>query len=440
VFDEAAHAATQVLQGAPAPPDATTTNLHDSGLFDSLPPDLNQTGGFDASDFGGDSQPAPEDQQAEQQPTLAHIGRYALKRCLGRGGLGQVHEAWDPLLSRLVAVKTLHLDIEPATRDTLDGLFVNEARAAAGLNHPYIVTVHDAGRSPQGVYIAMERLNGQDLRQALAAGWAPTPLQAAQLVRRVADALAYAHGRGVVHNDVKPANIFITRSNKPKLLDFGIARVAHGAALPALDGLVVGTPHYLAPEQLLGGTPDKRTDIHALGVVLYELLAGRKAFIGETLKQVTLAVLHKAPPSAHSVRPEVPLALSNIAARAMARDPEQRYAGAAELASALRRWARSAANQSQSKTPVFGDREASLARPTAATARPIMGSLRLQRRANLLASAMAAAALVLAAGASVAWGLASAQPVPVRALSAPAFEAAQSAPAFEAAQSAPVQP
>jgi serine/threonine protein kinase len=191
-----------------------------------------------------------------------------------------VHEAWDPLLSRTVAVKTLQFNVDTRlARVSLDGLFLNEARAVAGLSHPNIVTVHDAGLSAHGVYIAMERLHGRDLRQALAQGWRPTPWQAAQLVRRVADALAYAHAHGVVHCDIKPANIFLSKRDKPKVLDFGIARVAHGAALPALDGLVAGSPHYLAPEQLQGGTVDARTDIHALGVVFYELLTGRKAFM-----------------------------------------------------------------------------------------------------------------------------------------------------------------
>jgi serine/threonine protein kinase len=185
-----------------------------------------------ASDFSGESQPAaadPADPGPDDRPTLSHIGRYALKGPLGQGGLGQVHEAWDPLLSRTVAVKTLQFDVDMPSRVSLDGLFLNEARAAAGLSHPHIVTVHDAGLSAHGVYIAMERLHGRDLRQALADGWRPTPWQAAQLVRRVADALAYAHARGVVHCDIKPANIFLTRRDKPKVLDFGIARVAHGA-------------------------------------------------------------------------------------------------------------------------------------------------------------------------------------------------------------------
>jgi serine/threonine-protein kinase len=293
-----------------------------------------------APDIGGDSdiQAAAAEATVEHRPTLSHVGRYALKGLLGQGGLGQVHEAWDPLLSRTVAVKTLQLDIEPASRAQLDELFLNEARAVAGLSHPHIVTVHDAGLSDHGVYIAMERLYGCDLRQKLAGGWQPTPGQAAQLVRRVADALAYAHARGVVHCDIKPANIFLTRRDKPKVLDFGIARVAHGSALPTLDGAIVGSPHYLAPEQLRAGTVDPRTDIHALGVVFYELLALRKAFSGDSVEQITTAVLSHNPAPAHELRPGISKTLSGIAAKAMARDPDDRWAHAGEMASALRRW------------------------------------------------------------------------------------------------------
>ena len=300
-----------------------------------------------------DSQPAPADLTVEQSPTLAHIGRYAIKGPLGQGGLGQVHEAWDPLLSRSVAVKTLHFNVEMAERVSLDGLFLNEARAAASLSHPHIVTIHDAGLSSNGVYIAMERLHGRDLRQALAAGWQPTPAQAAQLVRRVADALAYAHARGVVHCDIKPANIFLCRRDKPKVLDFGIARVAHSSALALLDGLVAGSPHYLAPEQLQGGTVDARTDIHALGVVFYELLAGRKAYAGDSVEQISVAVLTNHPAPAHEFRSGVPPLLSAIAAKAMAREPAQRFSSAAAMAVELRRWAdKNQVSESPGSSPV----------------------------------------------------------------------------------------
>jgi len=332
---------------------------------------------------------APEpcaDAGAGQRPALSSIGRYTLKQMLGQGGLGTVFEAWDPLLSRTVAVKTLQFDIDTPSRVSLDALFLNEARAAAGLSHTHIVTVHDAGLSAHGVYIAMERLRGRDLRQALQAGWRPSPAEAALLVRRVADALAYAHARGVVHCDIKPANIFLTRRDRPKVLDFGIARVAHRAALPALEGVIAGSPHHQAPEQQHGGAIDARTDIYALGTVMYELLTGRKAFGGDSLEQILHAVSHLDPPPPHELCPAVPAELSAIAMRAMARDPDARYASAQEMALALRHWL------AQQAAPASADTAASEpagSMPSSAAAP--------QRGRRLWPAAMAAAVLAVVA-------------------------------------------
>ncbi len=329
------------------PPSLTSELTPDAAAPDTDIPDV-------LTDFGIDK--PGDDQQLAALPTLSHIGRYALKRRLAEGGLGAVFEAWDPLLSRTVAVKTLHFDVDTPSRLSLDGLFLNEARTAGGLNHRYIVTVHDAGLSAQGVYIAMERLYGQDMRDALAQGWRPAPERAALLVRRIADALAYAHARGVVHCDIKPANIYLTRRWRPKVLDFGIARAA-GAASPALEGLVAGSPHYLAPEQLRGEEVDARTDVYSLGVVFHELLTGRKAFDGNTLDSIIGAVHAGMAKPAHQQVSAVPLELSDIAARAMAARPQDRYASATEFANALRSWvdprvvaARAKAQEAQQRT------------------------------------------------------------------------------------------
>ena len=276
-----------------------------------------------------------------ESESIGHVGRYALKTILGKGGLGTVYAAWDPLLSRTVALKTLHIDADPAAREALDALFLNEARAAAGLSHPHIVTVFDAGPSDTGVYIAMERLQGQDLRHLLLQGVRPGPIEAAQVVRRVADALAYAHRKGVVHCDVKPANIFMTGRMHPKVLDFGIARVAH-RDVPALEGAMAGSPYYLAPEQMDGRSVDRRSDVYSLGVVLYELLVGKKPFEGKSLEEITTAVKTAEVVPAHRVSPKIPLGLSVIAGRAMERDPDQRYPSARHLSMELRHWVDSA--------------------------------------------------------------------------------------------------
>lgn len=336
-----------------------------------------------------DSQPAPDsdiglafgtegEAGVAEQPTLSHIGRYALKRLLGEGGLGCVYEAWDPLLSRTVAVKTLQFELDMPSRIALDRLLLNEARAAANLSHANIVTIHDAGLSAHGVYIAMERLRGRDLRQLLAGGWRPGPDAAAQIVRRVADALAYAHARGIVHCDIKPGNIFLTRKNRPKVLDFGIARIAHATALPQGEAVIAGSPHYLAPEQLAGGTVDARCDIYALGVVLYELLAGRKAFRGDSLEQIHAAVRAGQATPLHQVQAEIPRALAEIVERAMALEPDRRFASAGELAQALRQWAAAATAAAAAHTP-----DAAAATP--ATASPPTGRARIRGAVAALA-------------------------------------------------------
>jgi len=270
-------------------------------------------------------------------PTIGHIGRYALKYQLGAGGLGTVFAAHDPLLSRLIAVKTLNLEIKDDERESFNALFINEARAAGGLSHPHIVTVFDAGISDNRAYIAMELLKGRDLRQLRQEGWRATPSQAALIVRRVADALAFAHSKGVIHRDIKPANIFMVGRTQPRVLDFGIARITtHKREGDANNG--AGSPYYMAPEQVRREAGDRRTDVFSLGVVLYELLTDTKPFDGESLKVITNAVLSHEPPLASKVDKAVPKALAEIAARAMAKDPEQRFRSARSFARELRQW------------------------------------------------------------------------------------------------------
>ncbi len=270
-------------------------------------------------------------------PTIGHIGRYALKYQLGEGGLGTVYAAHDPLLSRLIAVKTLNVKVPENERESFNRLFLDEARAAGGLSHPHIVTTFDAGISDDRAYIAMELLKGRDLAQLRQEGWRATPAQAALIVRRVADALAFAHSKGVIHRDIKPANIFMVGRTQPRVLDFGIARVAHQQE----DGdphTGAGSPYYMAPEQVRREAVDRRADVFSLGVVLYELLTDTKPFRGESLAQIRDAVLEHDPVLASKVDPAVPKPLALIAQRAMAKDPEQRFRSARSFARELRQW------------------------------------------------------------------------------------------------------
>ncbi|WOB07085.1 serine/threonine-protein kinase [Piscinibacter gummiphilus] len=281
--------------------------------------------------------------KGQDMATIGHIGRYALKYQIGEGGLGRVFAAHDPLLSRLIAIKTLNLEIAAEEREAFNALFLNEARAAGGLSHPHIVTVFDAGVSDQGAYIAMELLKGRDLRQLRLEGWKPTPTQAALIVRRVSDALAYAHSKGVVHRDIKPANIFMVGRTQPRVLDFGIARVAHQHENEG--DIAGGSPYYMSPEQVQHAAVDRRTDVFSLGVVLYELLTGTRPFRGNSLQEITGAVVSLVPPKAHEVDASVPRALSEITAKAMEKNPDDRYRSARALSRELRHWLEEHAQQ-----------------------------------------------------------------------------------------------
>jgi serine/threonine-protein kinase len=249
------------------------------------------------------------------------IGRYRLEREIGRGGMGVVFRAEHVHLRRVVALKILapHLSAEPMFRDR----FVRESQTAAALNHPHIVAVHDAGEAHGMLYLAMQLVEGGDLGDQIAGGWLE-PERAIAWLGQVASALDTAHAAGLVHRDVKPANILL-EDGRAYLSDFGLTKRTKSQTGLTGVGQVVGSTDYLAPEQIDGGAVDARTDVYALGAVLYHCLAGAPPFARESDVQVLFAHLQQRPPPLSAVRPDLPAALGDAVARALAKDPHARH-------------------------------------------------------------------------------------------------------------------
>ncbi len=259
-------------------------------------------------------------------------GRYRLGSILASGGMAQVWEGTDEVLRRRVAVKVLHPHL--AADATFVARFRQEAVAAARLAHPGIVAIYDTCSDDGVEAIVMELVQGRTLRDRLDDAAPIDPWQAAGLAAQVAEALEAAHRAGLVHRDVKPANVLLCGDGRVKVADFGIAKAVAEADLTQ-PGLMVGTAKYLAPEQVRGEPVDPRTDIYSLGVVLYEMLCGRAPFVADTDAATALARLHRDPLRPRQVRANVPRALEDVVGRAMAREPADRYASASDLRAAL---------------------------------------------------------------------------------------------------------
>ncbi|HTD03064.1 serine/threonine-protein kinase [Undibacterium sp.] len=270
------------------------------------------------------------------------VGRFYLTSELGKGSNGAVFLGHDPVIDRDVAIKTLATTPGLADKKQREQQFINEARAAGRLSHPNIVTIYDASSEGGTSFIAMEFLQGQDLREALAAGRRFDSIETANIVSKVASALAYAHENGVIHRDIKPANIFILPNNQPKVVDFGIARapnrILSDQAKPEqtlFNNNILGTPNYMSPEQAMGQQVADTTDVYSLGAVMYEMLTQQKPFQGQNIDKLLQQIAHKTPKAPSELNPGVPTALSSIVMKAMQKNPADRYASAAEMGQAL---------------------------------------------------------------------------------------------------------
>ena len=258
--------------------------------------------------------------------------RYQLGRVIGRGGMATIHEAMDLRLERPVAVKLLRP--EAAADADLADRSRREALAATVLRHPNIVACLDTGTDEGQPYLVMDLVAGEDLAARLKRGGRLAPAQAGRIALDVARALGVAHVRGIVHRDVKPGNILLAEDGRAMVTDFGIARLAADAEA-AKPGTTLGSVHYFSPEQACGATTTPASDIYGLGLVMYEALAGSRAFTGDTTDAIALARIGASPPSPHEIRPEIPVELDAVVRRALAPDPDDRYANGNAMAAAL---------------------------------------------------------------------------------------------------------
>ncbi len=265
------------------------------------------------------------------------LGRYRIERQLGRGAMGAVYLGRDPQIGRQVAIKTMALASEFEGAELVEARqrFFREAETAGRLQHPDIVTIFDAGEDHELAYIAMEYLKGHDLqRHTQSAQLLPLPL-VVHIGERVAHALAHAHSQGVVHRDVKPANVMVDLAHGVvKVTDFGIARITDSSR--TRTGMVLGTPSFMSPEQMSGRRVDGRADLYSLGVMLFQLLTGQLPHRAESMAKLMYAIANEPAPDLRTLRADIPEALAKLVARALSKQPEARHADGRQMAAALR--------------------------------------------------------------------------------------------------------
>jgi eukaryotic-like serine/threonine-protein kinase len=270
-------------------------------------------------------------------PEPSRLGRYHVEALIGRGAMGAVYRGSDVLTGRTVALKTLALarEFDGDALAEARARFTREAATAARLRHPDIVAVYESGEHQGLAYIAMEFVAGHDLQAHTLPGRLLAPARVVSIVVRVAEALAHAHRQGVVHRDVKPANVMVEpASDVVKLGDFGVAQITNAAR--TRTGMLLGTPSYMSPEQLAGARIDGRSDLYSLGVMLYQLLTGALPHASESMADLMRAIANEPAADVRGLRPELPEALARCVARALEKRPETRHADAGQLAAELR--------------------------------------------------------------------------------------------------------
>jgi serine/threonine protein kinase len=267
---------------------------------------------------------------------LQRLGRYEIIEELGRGAMGVIYKAKDPAIGRLVAIKTIRLGdfTDPSHFEEVRSRLKREAQSAGALSHPNIITIFDVGEEEGLSYFAMELVEGANLERVIETNQRLDYATIVHIARQAADALGFAHQHGIVHRDIKPANIMLTQDGRVKVADFGIAKV--GSTKMTQPGTLLGSPSYMAPEHFLGRALDGRSDIFALGIVLYELVTGRPPFTAESLGTLSYKVVHEDVVPPIELRPDIDPRLNEVIVKALARDPARRFQSAEELSDALK--------------------------------------------------------------------------------------------------------
>jgi serine/threonine-protein kinase len=266
---------------------------------------------------------------------ISVLGRYKIISELGQGAMGVVYKAVDPIIDRTVAIKTINLNLSRQELEEYELRFQQEIKAAGRLNHPNIVTIYDVGKTDTCAYMAMEFLEGKELKDLIATGVLQPVTDTLNTIAQVAEGLAFAHSQDIVHRDVKPSNIMVLKGGLAKITDFGIARLPN-AAVKTMTGLILGSPRYMSPEQVIGKSIDARSDIFSLGVVLYEALTNVAPFDGDNVNAIMFSTVNTVPPPPSTHNRQVPPMLDLIVAKALAKLVDDRYQTVREFGEDLR--------------------------------------------------------------------------------------------------------
>jgi serine/threonine-protein kinase len=269
-----------------------------------------------------------------------NIGRYTIEKKLGQGSMGVVYLGYDSMIDRRVAIKSLRLDTTSEIRDKEKtiSLFFDEAKIIGKLNHSHITSIYDIGTQDHCPFLVMEYIKGKTIKDIIRSKTSMSVVNILKLMSMIARGLHYAHQRGVLHRDIKPANIMVMKNLSPKIMDFGIARIMGPSRISnkgdSEKGIILGTPHYMSPEQIRGKAMDQKTDIFSLGVLSYEWISGKKPFRGDNLQEIITDVI-KNKPTPLTKAANVAIEIENIISKAMEKDTDKRYASAEEFSDAI---------------------------------------------------------------------------------------------------------